>query len=161
MVATYREHSQTPLMLWGAQIAESARLWFGSTTRIDVDRSANYARQTAAMQYRQNAREYQTGVNRPTEQARRDAQNYLNTYPEPSWIDLESRLFAFASEPVVTAAQASSVAHEEFVQAFQERQAMEGTLRTGESTLDEYDAAAAAVKKRGRPQRALITLPWS
>jgi hypothetical protein len=28
MVATYREHSQTPLMLWGAQIAESAR-WAG------------------------------------------------------------------------------------------------------------------------------------
>jgi hypothetical protein len=110
-------------------------------SRVWDQRARVYTDAIAALHYRQTAREYRTGVNLPTEQAKRDAHHYLETYQPPSWIELEARLLAFASEPVVTAVQVASTAHLRVMQAYQSRAMAEAT--PGTSAEARAEAAAA------------------
>jgi hypothetical protein len=88
--------------------------------------------------YRQFSRQVETMPFHPSfTKARRRAQEYLATHEPPDWSALEGRLQAFASEPVFTAVQASSTAH----------QAAMGTLNLGRA-LGRVKAADDAEEDR-------------
>jgi hypothetical protein len=80
-------------------------------TRMWDKRSEVYVDALAAVHYRQTKRERDMRTWRlPYEDDRHEAA-YLANYTQPDFHQLEGRLLAFASQPVITAVQASSTAH--------------------------------------------------
>jgi hypothetical protein len=81
--------------------------------RLWDQRAKVYVDEIAALHHRQTSREFQTGFHLPDQRSLDDAANYLQLHPTPDWIELEGRLFAFASQPVIKAVLASTAAHEQ------------------------------------------------
>jgi hypothetical protein len=129
--------------------------------RVWDQRAKVYTDEIAVVHYRQTAREHRTGINLPTEQAKWDAQNYLSKYQQPSWIELEARLLAFASEPVITAVQASATAHQEAIDQAGVKQHAAGPPRS--AACRQVLAASSTcrrVRRRGCRRRTRADLQY-
>lgn len=111
-----------------------SRLW---------DRRAEvYVEALAAIHYRQVSREIE--INPVDDQTRRRGQAILATYKPPDWPGLEARLQAFASEPVITATQASSTAHRDAINAFRSWRAYENEVSLEMTPPPVFKAAVMA-----------------
>jgi hypothetical protein len=130
------------------------------------DRRANvYVEALAAVHYRQIARV--SGIRaymvHPSTSEREREQVILASYKPPDWHELEARLQAFASEPVMTAMQASSTAHRQTMDVFHSWEVRDtGSVVSGEDVGRALKAAEAAddavvelirteLQGRGRP----------
>ena len=71
-----------------------------------------------ALHYRQISRTVETQTNSVDDESRQHIQTYL-AGREQDWSTLEARLKAFASQPVFSAVQASSMAHRDTIKAFE------------------------------------------
>jgi hypothetical protein len=91
--------------------AKAGRLW--------ESRATAYVDALAAVHYRQVKREYDTRSYRLDGDGEARAKAYLDAYKAPAWYELEARLQAFASQPVVTATQAGAKAHMAAAAAYQ------------------------------------------
>lgn len=91
------------------QHARNDRLW---DKRAEV-----YVDALAAVHYRNAKRErdMRTWPMSPDDDRQEEA--FLATYTAPDWHQLEARLLAFASQPVISAAQASSTMHQRAMSA--------------------------------------------
>lgn len=87
--------------------------------RIWESRATAYVDALAAVHYRQVRREYDTRSYRLDGDGEARAKAYLDAYKAPDWYELEARLQAFASQPVVTTTQAGAKAHMAAVTAYQ------------------------------------------
>jgi hypothetical protein len=122
--------------------AHESRVW---DRRADV-----YVDALSAVNYRQFSRQAATMPNHPAyTKIKKNAEEYLATHEPPDWPQLEARLQAFASEPVFTAVQTSSAAHNDALSNHRIWQILKthGTSETG-VIADADDAkgiAAAAV----------------
>jgi len=123
--------------------ARESRLW--------DRRAAVYVEALGAVNYRQARRLHEMQfVVKTEEQNIRRLEAYLAAYTPPDWYALGSRLLAFASEPVVTAVQVSSTAHEVAMRAQQSWQALDSMPHTGsEASLTQLAAAVAAAHTVG------------
>jgi hypothetical protein len=86
--------------------------------RVWDEQAKVYVDAVAAVYYRQAERDRDTATS-PDARGDQISQAYLATYEPPSWIELDSRLLAFGSEPVVKAMQAAFAAHWNALRAFE------------------------------------------
>ena len=116
--------------------ARESRVW---------DRRAEvYVDALAGVRYWQLRREYEVIPNHPSyTKIRKNAEEYFANHKPPDWSDLETRLQAFASTPVLTAVQASFTAHDDVFSVIRLRQ----VLARAEAERDAAAAAADAEKK--------------
>lgn len=101
---------------WAAVRNTSKTIEHARENRIWDRRAEVYVEALAAIHYRQVSRE--TQIHAMDDQFRQRGEAILATYKPPDWSGLEARLQAFASEPVITATQASSTAHRDAINAF-------------------------------------------
>jgi hypothetical protein len=78
-------------------------------SKVWDQRAAVYIEALAALNYRQASRN--AVICAACDEARRITHALATSYQQPDWHKLEARMQAFASEPVMTAMQASSNAH--------------------------------------------------
>jgi hypothetical protein len=114
---------------WATVRATGKTLQAGHDARIWDKRAAVYVDALASVHYRQIRRAHDMRGFRLDEESERRAEAYLATYAPPDLYSLEGRLLAFASQPVVTAVQASSTAHHRAIGAFHAWQAAADAAR--------------------------------
>jgi hypothetical protein len=144
--------------------ARESRVW---DRRADV-----YVEALAAVHHRQIRREFETQTGPLDDQTRKRTQEYIAIYQQSDWHMLEGRLLAFASEPVITAVQASSAAHRDAIEAFMSWQAAGASSETRKAVDKTRKAAEAAddaiveqirteLQGRGQPLGDWQTFPAS
>jgi hypothetical protein len=130
----------------------SANIWTARKTaasarenRVWDERARVYVDALAAVYYRQAKRDRDTATSREDVDAEQLAQSYLATGEPPSWIELDSRLLAFGSEPVVKAMRAAFTAHLRALGAFDFWHDSGGTAASVDEARDAADRADGAV----------------
>ena len=145
---------------FGASIWNTRRtIAHARESRVWDQRAAVYVDALAAVHYRNVRREYEMRTDPLDAEFRQHAKVLLATYKAPDFHDLEARLQAFGSEPVVTAMQLSSSAHDGTAGAFrtwQELSAMTGT--TSESTRTMVRAVDMARRTADGADDAVVEL---
>jgi hypothetical protein len=121
---------------WATVLATSKSIQAARDARMWDKRAEVYVDALAAVHYRQTARERAMRTWRlPDEDDRREAA-YLAAFAPPDWYQLEARLLAFGSQPVITATQASST--------MQTRAISASKSRLDDAAVDRAEAARKA-----------------
>jgi hypothetical protein len=93
--------------------------------RLWDQRAAVYVDTIAAMYLRQTRRKYDAQLHRD-DQSRRYYEAWIAAYVAPDWHLLDARMLAFGTEPVFTALQVGSTAHEHATAALRKWRAAPG-----------------------------------
>ena len=113
-------------------------------SRVWDEQAKVYVDAVAAVYYRQAKRDRDTATSQDA-RGEQISQAYLATYEPPSWIELDSRLLAFGSEPVVKAMQAAFAAHLTALGAFESWHDSGGTAASVDAARDAANEADDAV----------------
>jgi hypothetical protein len=96
--------------------------------------------------YRQLRRNYEEIPFHPSSYLlRENMREYFATHESPDWAELDARLQAFASEPVFTAVQASSTAHNAAMEMIRARQGLDMPDNSGDEDRAKAERLFAAV----------------
>jgi hypothetical protein len=104
---------------WATVRATGKTIQAGEAARIWEKRAAAYVDALAALHYRRVKRQRDTRTYRLDDESERRAAAELEAFTPPDWYELEGRLLAFGSMPVVTGLQGTALAHGDALDAFQ------------------------------------------
>lgn len=150
--------------------ATTATLAAAREDRLWEKRCAAYEEILAGLLYRQLKRRHDLRDYRWDKESEQQLAAFFEGYDPPGWFEVQSRLVAYASDPVVDAFKATSEAHEDVQRRYQRYSAMAdenkltlasgqvGPAHSGEETLAALRAVDPVLKDAEAKDEALIKL---